>query len=95
MSSLTLISTRQCARFFGCTITKVRKCLASGKIEFVRDENIVYKISLRSALEYAQYKGIEVNPYDIQKVKEKLHPWREDVNDVYGNSETNSVTEED
>lgn len=77
MSELYLITTRQCARLLNKTIHEIRKILAKRKIDYVRDEAMVYKISLRSTLEYANIKGIEVSDYDLQKVREQIKPWRE------------------
>ena len=47
------ISTYQCARLLQTAKGHVRKLLDSGKVEYHRDENQVFRISLESVLKYA------------------------------------------
>ena len=48
-----IISTYQCARLLKSTKAHVRKLLDSGKVDYHRDDNQVFRISLESVLQYA------------------------------------------
>ena len=56
-----LISTYQCARLLQTTREHVRKLLDSGKIDYFRDDEWVFRIRLDSVLEYASRSGTMID----------------------------------
>jgi len=84
MSQLTLISTHHCSKLFKTKVPAIREILRKGLIEFVRDDADVYKISLKSALNYAYENHIDIDKDYLRQIDTKVAPWREDTRGVYG-----------
>jgi len=84
MSQLTLISTHHCSKLFQTKVPAIREILRKGLIEFVRDDADVYKISLKSALNYAYAHHIDIDKDYLRQIDAKVAPWREDTRGFYG-----------
>lgn len=84
MSQLTLISTHHCSKLFKTKVPAIREILRKGLIEFVRDDSDVYKISLKSALNYAYAHKVDIDKDYLRQIDTKVAPWREDSRGLYG-----------
>lgn len=84
MSQLTLISTHHCSKLFKTKVPAIREILRKGLIEFVRDDSDVYKISLKSALNYAYAHQVDIDKDYLRQIDTKVAPWREDSRGLYG-----------
>ena len=84
MSQLILISTHHCSKLFKTKVPAIREILRKGLIEFVRDDSDVYKISLKSALNYAYAHQVDIDKDYLRQIDTKVAPWREDSRGLYG-----------
>ena len=77
MALLYLISSYQCGKLLQMSKRKVRSLLNKRLIDFVRDDENIYRISLQSVLNYASRYDL---PYDAQylaNLQARLRPWYE------------------
>ena len=84
MSQLTLISTHNCAKLFKTKVPAIRELLRKGLINYVRDDSDIYRISLKSALDYAYAAKVDIDKNYLRQIDKKVVPWREDVQGIYG-----------
>lgn len=81
MADLYLISTFQCGKLLRKSKPYVKTLLNKRLIDYVRDEEQIYRISLSSVMEFVTKKN---RPYDAEYLaflKSKINPWREVVID--------------
>ncbi len=77
MNELLLISTFQCAKLFRQGKVFVRHLLDNKELEYVRDSERIFRISLDSVLEYAKYHKFTLDEEYLKFLKKKILPWRE------------------
>lgn len=77
MNELLLISTFQCAKIFRQNKEFVRHLLDNKELEYVRDSERIFRISLNSVLEYAKYHKFTLDEEYLIFLKKKILPWRE------------------
>ena len=77
MAALYLISTYQCGKLLQESKDSVKRFLSKKLIDYVRDDENIYRISLASVLEFAAKNN---HPYDAQylaTLRTKISPWYE------------------
>lgn len=89
-TELHLISTSQCAKLLDFNTDFVRRLLEKKELDFVRDSERVFRISLDSVLEYARYHKFAVDNDYLDALLKKIHPWREVQTEIIA-SESNPI----
>ena len=77
MRVLFLVSTFQAKQLLGIKKDKVISLLKHRMIDYVRDSENVYRISLESLIQYAKSRRIEIDQSYLDALKKKVHPWVE------------------
>jgi DNA-directed RNA polymerase alpha subunit len=77
MRVLFLVSTFQAKQLLGIKKDKVISLLKHKMIDYVRDSENVYRISLESLIQYAKSRRIEIDQSYLDALKKKVHPWVE------------------
>lgn len=79
MRELYLISTFQAKRLLRVEKSVLQEILNNKKVDYVRDSDQVYRISLESLILYAESNLITFDRVYLYSLKQKIHPWREIV----------------
>ena len=82
MALLYLISSYQCGKLLQMSKKKVRSLLNKRLIDFVRDDENIYRISLQSVLNYASRYNLSYDAHYMASLQAKISPWYEDPREL-------------